>query len=1028
MSFESCQFKRIPTASLQRTNLYDAFYYYVKKQPLSTALACNEQKISYEELHYEAEHLANVLLQNGVNTNSFIPIALERSKELVISILATLRAGVGYALIDPCWPKDRIKKILQSLSSALVITEKNLSSFSSEIKCISPHERNDIKTIEASNKRDLPSSAACVFFTSGTTGEPKGVVSTHQGTLRLFKRPTFACFDNQTVISIASATPWDAFSLELWGALANGGTGLIIDEPYLSAPTLRKGVKKFGLNTIWMTSSLFNMTLEEDLESFSGLNFVMIGGEKLSPHHVQIFLKRYPNIKLINGYGPVETTVFATTHQIKLSDCNLSSGIPLGQAVPETQVFVLDHNLARCEDKHEGQICITGKGLAKGYLNDAKLTGEKFKNLNISGEQTRVYCTGDRGFFDNGVLYFRGRQDRQVKIRGHRVELAEVELQIKNILPNVKSCRVVSKPDKKNKSQSLIAFCISSNKNPNPQSSLKKLKLNMVSYQCPAMIHFIETFPLTSQGKLDENALLKILEPQLVEKSSCKLDVNPTTNTEEIIFNTITDLVHQNHIPPDISFTDLGLSSLDMGRICTRISKTLGKHIPLSELYNHPTLSELGKFIDNIVIDSKESKDTYYSSAMNPMQLMYITQNLANPKNLSSRCLLTWSLNGELDLARLQNSIQKCHYEHLALCSFYVPDVDNVDITTPSSPPSIILLETQETKNMAIQSLRSELSKELDPIQGKIWRTALAPLARKNSYIFACAIHHIAFDGYSEHLLANSISKFYNQSTINTKKSIKSDNLSYLLPPPTHCSQFKESAEILAKNLACVSEIMWPNEESEASTRSSKMIEVSSIIPRLLLKKAQSSSILNRATDFEITLFAWTLSLSDIINQKDFCIGIPVRLLSHFDSSAAVNCNINMILPHFTAAELQKSLEGFTNMRRLIKTVLSNMDIPFTEIIQAIETKQTGRPPLFQTLFAFQDNPPPHLDLSGVKTYFIRQPYLDLPLELHAEIWPLESGDLKLVISFKTDRVRQQTAHKLLKAFSQNIESVLTYL
>ena len=1026
MPFDNCHFKRISTDSLQQTNLYAAFYYYVKKQPISTALVCNEQKISYAELHYEAEHLANVLLQNGVNANSFIPIALDRSKELVISILATLRAGVGYALIDPCWPNDRIKKVLKALSPPLAIAEKNLTSFSG-IKCISPHDRSYIKTIEAQNKRHLLSSTACIFFTSGTTGEPKGVISTQQGTLRLFKSPTFACFDNQTVVSIASATPWDAFSLELWGALANGGTGLIIDEPYLSAPMLRQGVKKFGLNTIWMTSSLFNMTLEEDLESFSGLNFVMIGGEKLSQDHVKIFLKRHPNIKLINGYGPVETTVFATTHQIKLSDCNLSSGIPLGQAVPETQVFVLDDNLAMCEDKHEGQICIAGQGLAEGYLNDAELTDEKFKNLNVSGEQTRVYCTGDRGYFDNGVLYFRGRQDRQIKIRGHRVELAEVEVQIKDILPNMNSCRVVSRPDKKNKSQDLIAFCISSNKIPDPKSSLNKLKSSMVSYQCPSIIHFIESFPLTSQGKLDENALFKILEPQLVAKNSRNLDVKPTTHTEELICNTISDFVPQNHIPSDISFTDLGLSSLDMGRICTRISKKLGQHIPLSEFYNHPTLSELCKFIDDIVIDSKGSKYTYYPSEMNPMQLMYLTQNLANPTNLSSRCLLTWSLEGELDLDRLQNAIQKCHYEHLALCSFYVPDVDNVDITNPSSPPPLVLLEALETKDMAIQSLRSELSKELDPIQGKLWRTALAPIARTNSYIFACAIHHIAFDGYSEHLLANSISKFYNhnQYILNTKKSITSDNLSYLLHPPTHCSKFKESAEILAKSLECVAEVMWPNEESISS---STTIEISLVTPRSLLKKAQSSSILNRATDFEILLFSWILSLSDIINQKDFCIGIPVRLLSNFDSSEEVNCNINMISPHFTASELQKSVDGFTNMRHLIKTGLSRMDIPFTEILQEIGPKQTGRPPLFQTLFAFQDNPPPQLDLSGFKTDFIRQPYLDLPLELHAEFWPLESGDLKLIISFKPDRVTKQTAQKLLKAFSQNLESVLSYL
>lgn len=320
--------------------LHDVFAAHARAQPGRIALIAGNTRVSYGELDDRAERLAGRLAAAGVGQGHLVPILMPRSVDLVATALAVLKLGAAYALLDPDWPPTRLDAVVEQLRPPLVVARPG-TAVQLSAPLWTPAEDGTGERPARAAVAVRGSDACCVFFTSGTTGRPKGVITPHRATARLFRPGTFARFDRDTVIPLAAALPWDAFSLELWAALYNGGTCALIGEPFLTAEALRALVADHGVNTAWLTSSLFNLIVDEDLAAMSGLSQVVIGGERLSARHVARFLDRFPDTALINGYGPVESTVFTTTHRITAADCARPGGIPLGRAVPGTSVFVL---------------------------------------------------------------------------------------------------------------------------------------------------------------------------------------------------------------------------------------------------------------------------------------------------------------------------------------------------------------------------------------------------------------------------------------------------------------------------------------------------------------------------------------------------------------------------------------------------------------------------------------------------------------------------------------------------------------
>lgn len=1008
--------------------LHDVFAAHARAQPGRIALIAGNTRVSYGELDDRAERLAGRLAAAGVGQGHLVPILMPRSVDLVATALAVLKLGAAYALLDPDWPPTRLAAVVEQLRPPLVVARPG-TAVQLSAPLWTPAEDGSGERPARAAVAVRGSDACCVFFTSGTTGRPKGVITPHRATARLFRPGTFARFDRDTVIPLAAALPWDAFSLELWAALYNGGTCVLIGEPFLTAEALRALVADHGVNTAWLTSSLFNLIVDEDLAAMSGLSQVVIGGERLSARHVARFLDRFPDTALINGYGPVESTVFTTTHRITAADCARPGGIPLGRAVPGTSVFVL-RGERPCAAGEPGEICVAGDGLAHGYLGEPALTAEKFTDADIGGERVRLYRTGDLGVRDeNGIVEFRGRIDRQVKVRGNRVEPVEVERQIVRLVPSVADCRVVPRWNALGGAFELVAFCVPHRAAGGAPADVPAiLARHLPAYQRPVDVAFVDSFPLTGRGKLDDRALLASVPEVSVEPpvgASFESSVEPSVGGHygpvgdplvRLVAETFAAVLGRPAVPPHLSFFALGGSSLQAARACTRIGKQAGRPVPLSRLYEHASAEHLGSWLRS-ARDTDAAPRPAGDVPLTAMESVFLTRHLTAPQDRSPYCLMTWHLDGRLDQDRLEAAVAAVHERHQTLRTAFRPDPrPHAEVTDISAPP-LELLDARPTVDEAVRALRRLFEEPLEPQDADLWRTALVPVTQTGGRLFGVLVHHIVFDGRSESVLARDLSDAYAGREPRYAPPTLAERARLTAAATAGTDAAGRTARVRAE-FQDVPEIHWPERPGPGETGTGHL-HMSVPAPVTAHLDARGAAL--GVSRFVVLLSAWAGTMAEVCRQRDFAVGVPVAERTVPELEEAIGCRINMVPVRLRGAALRGGEDGIRETGGRVHRAFGRSDVPFTAVAQGVATTTPGRPPVFQSLFALQDNAPPRLDLPGVVSTHLRRPYAALPLELHLEVWPDEDGALDVVLSFRRDAVAEATAPKLLNGFHDRL-------
>ncbi|SCK51270.1 amino acid adenylation domain-containing protein [Streptomyces sp. WMMB 714] len=992
-------------------------------RPDATAVVHGARTTSYAELDRTADAWAAELTSRGVGRGDLVPVLLPRGTELVAAVLAVLKCGAAYALLDPAWPDRRIQEVTGQLSARLIVTDAPGARHAglpawSPAACGGTGEPAGFRP--AGVGADAP---ACVFFTSGTTGRPKGVLTPHRATARLVRPGTFARFAPSTVIPLAAALPWDAFSLELWGALLGGGTCLVVDEPYLSAQGLREAVAVHGADTVWLTSSLLNMIVDEDPDAFRGLRQVMTGGERLSVPHVRAFLRRHPGIALVNGYGPVESTVFATTHRVTEPDCDLPGGIPVGRPVPGTEVHLVD-----------GEICVAGDGLALRYLGEPALTEAAFPRITVGGREVRVYRTGDLGELDeDGVLHYRGRADRQVKIRGHRIEPAEVERQIEALLPDVRACRVVATRDAGGNATGLLAFCVPAVPGESPHGAEEKLRTELVHYQRPDAVVAVPAFPVTPNGKLDEQALLDLAPPAVPTAAAApEALLSPAGETDEPLVElaaaVFAAVLGVASVPSGTAFTDLGGTSLGAGRVCARLAAELGRPVPLSRLYEHPTARALGQWLALTGGTPTPAAAEGGDVPLSPMQAGYLTSHLLRPEDRSAHCLLLFRIDGELDLDALDAAVEAVHERHEVLRTAYRAAPRPLARPAGLPAPVLEIMDTAPDADTAVEELSESLGAPLELADGEVWRTALVPLDSGSSWIFGCVVHHIAFDGWSESVLAAHLAEAYDAAAGGTPPAVpftaptaaetarlRRDRLAHADPAAQRAA--------LEAELTGVPELVWPAAPCPADVgRRPQRIE--RVLDADAAARVDAAAAGAGTTRYAVLLACYGQVLAEVTGGRDFAVGTPVAQRSDSRLDEAVGCHIEMACLRLRGDVLDGGPDSFAAAARIVDRAFRAQDVAFHDLVRLLNPPRTGRPPVFQTLLVLQDNALPQLPLTGLTTTHLRPPYLDIPLEVQTEFWPLPCGRLRLAVNYRTDAVRSTTAHELTKRLADLVHTL----
>jgi amino acid adenylation domain-containing protein len=1043
-------------------------------RPTAVALVQGDRTRTYQQLDAAADAWAARLAGAGVARGHLVPILMPRGIELVTSILAVLKLGAAYALCDPAWPDRRLEEVAGQLGARVLVTDPDAAGRTSLATWLPP--QGEERTPDGFRAATVTGTdPACVFFTSGTTGRPKGVLSPHRATTRLFHPEGSLPFGPDTVMPLAAALPWDAFSLELWAALLNGGTSVIVDEPYLSAQSLRDGISRHGVQTVWLTSSLFNMIVDEDPGAFGGLRTVITGGERLSASHVRAFLRRHPGVRLVNGYGPVESTVFVATHDLAPADCELPDGVPVGRPVPGTGIHVLQGERP-CAVGETGEICVTGEGLALGYLEHGEPSGTAFPSLTLGGRTERVYRTGDLGYWDErGVLHYRGRADRQLKVRGHRVEPAEIERQIEELLPSVRACRVVARRDATGAAQGLLAFCVPATPGDPLAGASTALRSALVPYQRPELVISVDAFPLTPTGKLDERRLLagapRPGDARPAAPSRSRPGEDGGDETVRLVREAFAAVLDTDDVPPDVPFAELGGTSLAAGRVCARLAARLGFPLPLSRFFRDPTVTGVAAWLagerratdaapaqpgtslsgtslsgsaisDTAISDTPPpaaSVDSFPEVPLTPMQTVHLTRHLLDPTDRTAYCMVFWTVTGPLDRAALAAAVARVHRRHEPLRSAYVIDPRPTALVTDIEAPELETLPARPSVEEAVETLRTELSDLLEITEGEIWRAAVVPVDAadtadtadtedtedtEDTAVFGCVVHHIAFDGWSESVLARELAAAYNAVPGSSEHTAP--------PPPSLAEAWhrrtarRERADLtsqrafVAEELAHTPELRWPDPGEAGGPRTPRIAEV-------LLSPAELAAVDARAADAGVTRFvvllaAYAQTLAGITGQRDFAVGVPVAQRADDGLDRAIGCHVETVCVRLRGSVFTGD-NSLPAVRRSVERAFSAQDLSLPEVLEIVRPRRSARPPLFQTLFVLQDNASADLRLDGLRTRFVRPPYLDLPLEAHTEVWPLPDGGARLVLSSRPDALGDRTAHELLKRFADRLRT-----
>ncbi|GAA1642664.1 hypothetical protein GCM10009764_75670 [Nocardia ninae] len=437
----------------QDATLAGLFEEQVDRAPDAVALICGDEQYSYAELDRRADRLARRLRGLGVRPEVLVALCLERGVEAVVAILAIVKAGGGYVPLDPEYPADRLRFILDDTDAPVVITTSRLRSSIPEksgVEWILLDQPEDAESADMAARIPLsaePGNIAYVIYTSGSTGVPKGVAVEHRSVIRLVCGVDYAVLDDRAVVLHAASVTFDASTFEIWAALVHGGRCVVSQERVPTVAGLRALFARTSVTTAWLTSALFNSLSDEDLTVFAGLRELLVGGEPLSRGHVERVCAALPGLTVVNGYGPTECTTFTCCNSLTPADLQGHS-VPIGGPIANTRVYVLDGFGNVVPAGVVGELYVGGVGVARGYLGRGGLTADRFVPDPFGPAGSRLYRTGDLVRWNaDGELEFVGRADHQVKVNGFRIEPGEVEAALA-AHPGVERAAVVVREDR----------------------------------------------------------------------------------------------------------------------------------------------------------------------------------------------------------------------------------------------------------------------------------------------------------------------------------------------------------------------------------------------------------------------------------------------------------------------------------------------------------------------------------------------------------------------------------------------------
>lgn len=764
------------TAYPRERSIVDLFQEQAKLRPMQPAVIAHNQVMSYHTLNLMSQHIAKMLTDDADDNNygKFIGVYLPRSLEFIVSILAIMKAGYAYVPIDPDFPAARTHELIKDAGLDTILTSQEgaerISEASRGIHLIlidTEHfDQNGVVKQEEKENMIAPNDLAYLMYTSGSTGKPKGVMVEHRSVIRLLKNTSYFPFSSDIRLLYTGSPVFDASTFEIWGTLLNGGQLFVVSkDDLLNIHVLEQRMKEWRINTLWLSSALCNHWIEENEKIFAGLQWLLIGGEILSVKHINRIRLAYPELSILNVYGPTENTTFSTSYRIEKP---FEQNIPIGKPISNSTCYILD-KWGRVQPVGAiGELCVGGDGVARGYWRQNQLTLHAFApnpyrsaKDGERGTNLILYRTGDRArWLPDGNIEYIGRADDQVKLRGYRIELGEVEFRLSSY-PVVKECLAFVR--EVHGDLRMIAYYTAEE-----EQRVEQLHTFMAeglpSYMIPFRYVWLKSFPLTANGKIDRK---KLPLPE-IHSSDREVNAGSKTELEQTIEEVWGMVLKLDYIGKNEDFHTLGGHSLHALRIASLLQKS-GYPVTVNQIFREQTIERLALSLSNAMTDTttvlSPNMDIPYIQSirkaypddgfpLSAVQKRFFQRDLVNRNMFNvpylarlKNCIPTELLNTSLESLLNKHAALRLSFAQLEDDEWYQFEQK---ISVEQVVSYVDLHMVSGSHDAYISEYCSKVQREFDIKEGPLWKVVLFDhYCEERQQVILLLFHHLIFDGIS---------------------------------------------------------------------------------------------------------------------------------------------------------------------------------------------------------------------------------------------------------------------------------------
>ncbi len=1025
--------------------VHELFEEHVRRTPGALAVRDESTQLSYGELNDRANLLAAELRRYGVGPDICVGVCLERSVEMVAALLAVWKAGGAYVPLDPAYPKERLKFMLEDAKMPVLITRQSLSATiqfgdsSLGLVCVdAPEDGSRGTRLEERGCSNIanpaPSNLAYVIYTSGSTGSPKGVEIEHASLVNLIAWHQHAYKVTPADRATQIATPaFDASVWELWPYLTAGASVHIpSEETRLSPEKLPAWMALNQITLAFVPTPLAEAMLGQLWPENSALRAMLTGGDKLH-HHPR---ENLPFI-LVNHYGPTESTVVATSAMVALDKVKAKSP-PIGRPIANTQVYILDRHFQPAPIGVPGELHIGGVGLARGYHNRPELTAEKFiRNPFNRNPSARLYKTGDLvRWLPDGQIEFLGRLDNQVKIRGQRIELGDVEAALLQH-SGVREAAVVAFANARGENR-LAAYVV-----PTPGPSVSRsvlrefLKQKLPAAMVPSAFALVDALPLTPNGKVDRKAL----PPPDDSAGSEEPFVAPRTPAEQAVAEIWGEVLGLKKVGLHDDFFEIGGHSLTATQVVLRISKVLQAEVPLHDLFSSPTVEGLAAKIDAsrqgtpCVNPAPAHHERNGESPLSFAQERLWFMEQLEPGRAFNNIPTAFRIEGALNNHALERAMAEMLRRHDILrTAFSGADGRPVAVVKPEGTvviPTIDLstLTATEREVEANRCLEEEARRPFDLATGPLLRVTLIRLADAE-HLLLITMHHIACDGWSMGVFHRELAALYQAYSNGGPSPLPRLHFDYA---DFSCWQRQRmQGELLEQQLK-----FWKKQLDSAPTALDLPIDrprppmqtYRGTVQQFTLSTELAAELRQLSRKENVTLFMLLLSafqtlLHRYTGQKDILIGSPSAGRTRIETENLVGLFLNTLV-------LRGDLSGDPTFGELLKRnrqvaldAYAHQGLPFEKLVDALPIgRDLTRPPVFQVMFVLQNEPLPPLELAGLKVTPVPTHSGTAKFDLMLSLEEIAGGFVGF-IEYNTDLFQPETVDRLMRNYQRLLEGI----